>query len=124
MLSPLHPLQLAFGLTLWAVWFVLVYSVIGVACGSLGQRDHLPVNLGLVGFTVLVGGYLLWCAHRCRQHGRQLQARDQRDGLQVVDGRPYPAVFMATMAFGVNLLAGLATLLGGVPFLLFAPCLR
>lgn len=125
MLSPLHPLQLAFGLILWAIWFIVVYSAIGIACGLQALADNVWTNIGLMAFTLVVAGYLLWSAGRCRRAWREL-SEDGADpaAVQTVKGDQYPAVFIASLACGVNALAGFSTLLAGVSFLLFAPCIR
>lgn len=124
MFSPLHPLQLALGLLVWAVWFSVVYSVIGIACGMESLRNHTLVNVVLVAFTLLVAGYLLWCAYRCRKCWSALERSGESEAAESAPGPKYPAAFMASLAFGINALAGSSTLLVGLPLVLFLPCVR
>lgn len=126
MLSPFHPMQLAFGLLIWSAWFGIAYGGLSVACSvepPEWQRGSLNlVNIGLIIFTLIVGAWLLYAAYRCWRALKQLRQSPQSAAPKDA-GQRVPRRFIASLAVGVNLVAGLATLLVGGPLLVLAPCL-
>lgn len=111
-----HPLHLVLGLTLWFVWFCLVYAGLSVACAVAPPAPEAgpfnPVNAGLLLLTVLTTGLLAWAARACRQQARQLPA-----GAGAGRRR-----FVADAAAALYALAAVSTLLVGLPLLLLTPC--
>lgn len=74
LLHPTHPLQLAWGLLLWSVWFVLIYVVQALSCVSPAPHaaaHPTAVNTALlmigVGFTAV----MVWMMWRCLRASRQ-----------------------------------------------------
>lgn len=115
MLSPYHPMQMVLGLIIWAIWFVLVYAGLSLACEQVGLAagDSLSwVNLLLMTFTMLTCGLLLFLAHRTWRDAR----RDWRN--QSSAGR-----FIVRTAVTVDLVAALVTLAVGLPVVMLPPCL-
>ncbi len=109
--SPMHPLQLALGLIIWSVWFVLVYSVLSIGCAfaipehtvrSLNWLNLLLLLLTLIttAILVLLG---LWC----------WRAKTPPGDKQ----------FIAHVAAGLYWVAAVSTLAIGLPVLVLPPCL-
>lgn len=129
LLSPYHPLQLAWGLLIWSVYFIVMYGGLSVACSTAPpQADEGPftwVNFALLLLTLLTSALLLYQAHRCRRISRQSPSApasevDLRDAGS--DQLENFREFIATMAIGVNFFAGVVTLLVGAPVAMLAPC--
>lgn len=114
MMAPTHPLQLALGLIVWAVWFVALYGVLSVGCAlappdaDLGARTWL--NGLLAALTAITFGWLVWQVHRC--------GRDARAGI----GEPASRRFLSTLGAGVYAAAAVSTLMIGIPILGLPPC--
>ena len=128
MFSPHHPFQLVFGLLVWAFWFVAVYATMGITCALVegeGAGDRsFAIRAALGGFSLLLGGYLLYSAWVSYKKLKEI--RRERDGEA---GAPGPGAaptvgFLASLSLGVNVTAGLCVWLGGLAFLLVAPCVR
>ncbi|MCK0537377.1 hypothetical protein [Alcanivorax quisquiliarum] len=115
MSSPYHPMQLVFGLAIWAVWFVMIYAGLSIACEHLVEMEGGTlswVNLVLMAFTMLTCGLLLFLAHRTWRDARP-SWRDQSSA-----GR-----FIVRTAVMLNLVAALVTLAVGLPVVMLPPCL-
>lgn len=115
MSSPYHPMQLVFGLAIWAVWFVMIYAGLSLACEYVGsaESDSLSwINLVLMAFTMLTCGLLLFLAHRTWRDAR-LTWRDQRPASR----------FIVRTAVLLDLVAALVTLAVGLPAVMLPPCL-
>ncbi len=128
MLSPFHPMQLAWGLLVWAAWFAIIYGGMSVGC-NLGAPDPergptTLINLALLIFTIAVGLWLLYSSWGCWKAMKQIKSAPPVSRSQGAVQYSNPKRFIASLGFGVNLLAGLSTLLVGLPVLLLAPCLR
>lgn len=104
-------MQLAFGLIIWSLWFVLIYSVLSIACAFLIPENTLRSFNGLNGLlllltlvtTVLLGLLALRCWRAATPPG------DKH--------------FIARVAAGLYLVAAVSTLAVGLPVLVLPPCL-
>lgn len=116
MRSPYHPIQLVLGLTIWAVWFVVIYAGLSVMCQQqppgLEQGSLTSLNLVLMAFTMLTSGLLLFMAHR-----------NWRDAHRMWRGQPPARRFIVRVSVGLNLVAALITLAIGLPAVVLPPCL-
>lgn len=116
MLSPYHPLQLAFGLTVWALWFVVMYGFLSIACAvnpplvTLGAGTW--INATLLVLSLISVGLLLYLAHRYRQASRRNVGQETP-----------PRQFIVWLAIHLHLYAAVATAAVGVMVLFFPPCL-
>lgn len=114
MMAPTHPLQLALGLIVWAVWFVALYGGLSVGCAlappaaDLGARTWL--NGLLAALTAITFGWLAWQVRRC--------GRATRSGI----GEPSSRRFLSTLGAGVYAVAAVSTLVIGIPVLGLPPC--
>lgn len=111
MLAPVHPMQLVLGLTVWAVWFVIWYTVLSLACefapvetASVGWINGLLIIISLPFIAVL-----WYWARRCWRASR---APD-------VSG---PARFIGQVSAGAHGLAGFAVAFMILPGLALPPC--
>lgn len=111
MFAPTHPLHLVYGLLIWCVWFVLVYSALSLGCAfALPNNALSPVNwlnglmlaITLIN-TAILGLLAIYC----------WRARAQ-------PGDPY---FTARLAAGLYVTAAIATLAVGLPVLVLPPCI-
>lgn len=112
--SPYNPIHIPLGLTLWSLWFVLLYGGLSVGCALLpppleqGAWTWLNAALGLA--ALLTTALLLWLA-RLFQHAAR-RAPDE------------PAQrFVAHVSAGVHLIAAIATLFIALPIVSLPPCL-
>ncbi len=127
--SPYHPAQLALGLVIWSVYFVAVYSGLSIGCAlQAPDADNGPrnwLNLSLLVLTLLTAGWLLGQAYRC---WRTPASAHQPDSAERASREPGSGQltsfrkFIASVALGVNLVAGIATLAIGTPLIVLAPC--
>ncbi len=111
MFAPTHPLQLALGLIIWSVWFVLIYSVLSIGCAFAAPDNSLsPVNwlngllLALTLLTTTLLGFLAW---RCWR----------------APAPPGSHHFIARIAAGIYLASAISTLAIGLPVLALPPCI-
>lgn len=113
--SPFHPIHLFLGLAIWAVWFVALYGGLSVGCAvappASEEQAGTWINGAILGFALLVGGYLFWCAYRC--------LRASSDAIQHNDRL---RVFISRTAAAVYLVSAFASLALGVPGLVLPPC--
>jgi hypothetical protein len=112
-----HPLHLVLGLTLWFIWFCVVYGGLSVACAVAPPAPEAGpfnrVNAGLMVLTMLTIAVLAWAARRCR-----------RDAQQFPTGSPPGRKrFVADASAALYGLAAVSTLVVGLPLLLLPPCL-
>lgn len=118
MFAPDHIAQTVLGLLVWAIWFVVFYGGLSVACEvnppdvSLGAFTWLNAGLGLL--TLGTATLLIWFSSRClrmyRAEGRQQKNRSQNN-------------FVLSVATACHLMAAGAVLLGGLPVAALPPCL-
>ena len=111
MFAPTHPLQLALGLIIWSVWFVLIYSVLSIGCAFAPPDNSLsPLNwlnallLVLTLLTTVLLGLFAW---RCWRAPTPLGEHQ----------------FIARVAAGIYLVGAVSTLAIGLPVLVLPPCL-
>ncbi|MDI9817584.1 MULTISPECIES: hypothetical protein [unclassified Legionella] len=113
MLSPAHPLQLVFGLIIWSLWFVLMYTVLSVGCAvSSPPASSLTWLNGLLFLTTLIStASLLYLSYKSWR----------------ATNSPYPPGkmrrFIIWIGLGVNLIAAAATFSIGLMTLFLPPCL-
>ncbi len=111
MVAPTHPLQLALGLIIWSVWFVLVYALLSLGCAFTPVERSLSafnwLNGLLLAITLVTAALLVWFAVRC-----------WRAPTPVANRR-----FIARLAAGIYLVAVVATLAVAMPILVLPPCL-
>lgn len=105
-----HPLHLALGLGAWALWFTAAYGGVSVLCSMDPGVPRLPgawslaLGLACVG-TAAALGVLARASARAVRHAPDAPTR-----------------FIARLAAGLDLLAAVATLAGGLPLLWLPPC--
>lgn len=111
--SPDHPLQLALGLVLWSLWFVLIYGGLSVICAfaapPASQGPWNLANLLLGASTLPLFAFSGWLALRGWRAGR-------------VSDQSSPRRFVALTGAGIHLIGMLATLFVALPLLLLPPC--
>lgn len=128
--SPFHPMQIALGLIIWSVFFVVIYGGLSVGCSlsppPMEQGAFNWLNAILLLITLVTGVWLLYQARRCWRapahvaHNPAATEVDQREpGSGQLGQARHLIVYVAT---GVNLVAGLATLAVGAPLLVLVPC--
>jgi hypothetical protein len=94
------------GMIVWALWFVLVYSLTGIGCRA--GWNHSTLALALIGWLGWMG-YSSW---------RQAQAGASRGGQDALQRRRFMGMAMAWLA----VIAALGTLLTALPMLMLDPC--
>lgn len=113
LLCPCHPLQLALGLILWSLWFVLVYGGLSVICAfaepAATQGQWNLANLLLAASTLPLFALSGWLALRCWRAAGQI-------------GRTSVQRFVARTGAGIHLIGMLATLFVALPLLILPPC--
>ncbi len=111
-LSRTHPLHLILGLSVWAVWFVVLYGGLSVACKLAPPAPAAGalswINMLLLPLTLVVVALLAWAARWC------WQGHADSDSLKR---------FMARSAACLYLLSALATLAVALPTLFLPPCI-
>jgi hypothetical protein len=110
-----HPLHLALGLTLWLVWFAVVYGAQGAGCAVVQPAAQAgastPVNVLLGGLTLaFFAGFAAAAA---------LMARAAR--AQGKQGDP-GGRFVTRAATALYATAAASTLVVGLPVFLMPPC--
>jgi hypothetical protein len=113
MLSVTHPLQLVLGLIIWALWFVVIYGGLSVACEvappDVSSGAYTWINGSVLLLTLLTTGFLLVLATLCRRVAL-------RKG-------PGTIRFITGVAAGIYLASAVATLVIGLPVVALPPCL-
>lgn len=119
LLSATHPLQLLAGLSVWALWFVVVYGGLSVACSTASadataQRGVFSdINLLLAALTLATAFGLAGAALACGRVASRIDSAAE-GGV----GR-----FIACCASALYGVAALSTLFVGFPLLLLWPCI-
>lgn len=107
-----HPVHLVLGLTIWAIYFVVVYGGMSVGCEitavSNQQGPWTVVNAFVLLVTIAFTIPLVWLAWLCHQR---------------TPAEPTQARFMMRLAAVLYLLSAVATLLVGLPGAIYPPCL-
>lgn len=108
-----HPIHLVSGLTLWGLFFVVIYGGLSVACSIAPpdpERDMFTgINAGVGVVTLVTTLLLLWLAWASMQAGRKA-------GL----GRE---CYFAYISAGMFLFSACGTLFVGLPIAMLPPCL-
>lgn len=111
MFAPTHPLHLVYGLLIWCIWFVLIYSVLSLGCAfALPENTLSPINWLngiMLLLTLIITALLAGLANYCWR-------------ARAAPGNPH---FTARLAAGLYLVAAIATLAVGLPVLVLPPCL-
>lgn len=110
MTHPNHPMQLVWGLTIWAIWFVAVYGGLSVACAATDWQRESPLSLNnalLLLATIPTVLLLTWLMKRC------WRARQPAPGYRR---------FIAAVSAALYAASALATIAVAVPILLLPPC--
>ena len=114
--SPYHPIQLVLGLSIWAIWFVIIYAGLSVACErqpvGLEQGSLTSLNLVLMAFTMLTCGLLLFMAHRNWRRARRVWTE-----------LSHAQRFIVRLSVALDMVAALVTLAVGLPAVVLPPCL-
>lgn len=117
MLSTYHPIQLAFGLTVWILWFIAKYGALAFFCEQvpppIEQGFFTWINAALLIGSVAVTGLLLFWAHNC---WRAARAGNNQADAEI-------KLFIAWLGAGINLSGAVVTLSQGLLSLLLPPCL-
>ncbi len=131
MWSPGHVAQTVLGLTIWAIWFVLLYGGLSIACAvappdaDLGAYNWLNASLLLL--TVVTTALLCVLSLRCWRASLQAPGKDMGENTSQADSAGSgPAAshrFITRVAAACHLLAAVATLAIGLPALALPPCL-
>ncbi|MCL4184060.1 MAG: hypothetical protein KJ011_11490 [Burkholderiaceae bacterium] len=112
-----HPLQLVLGLSVWAVWFVVVYGGTSVACALApplaGPGAWNLVNGILLLFTLATLALLLRLAWRCRGASRNASSMPPNDARR----------FIAGLGAALYATAAVSTAFVALPLLVLPPCL-
>lgn len=130
MLSPYHPLQLVLGLIVWSVYFVVMYGGLSIVCAAsppdLERGPFTWINLVLLLVSLFTGLALLYEAYRCRRLSMQTSTASPDEIRKRCAGSGQLnefRKFIAPLAAGINLVAGIATLAVGAPVAVLAPCI-
>lgn len=107
-----HPLHLAIGLTVWFVYFIIVYGGMSVGCEISEARNSThPFNI-INGFVLLVTMAftipLAWLAWKCHR---------------ATPNKPTQGRFVLRLSAVLYAISALATLLVGLPGVIYPPCL-
>jgi len=112
-----HPLHLVLGLSVWAVWFTVLYGGQAVGCAvaapEVARGPWTWINGSLLLLTLATAALLGFAAWST------LRGAAQRQGDKESVKRER---FMATSAGVLYFTAAVSTLLVGVPLLLLPPC--
>lgn len=107
-----HPLQLVLGLTLWSLWFVVLYGGLSVACAAAppapGQGAMTGINLWLGLMTLATLGLLGWLVRFCLGAARRERGRSR---------------FLAALAAGLHLFSAAGVAVVALPLVALPPCL-
>lgn len=109
-----HPAHMVSGLVIWALWFVLMYAFLSVSCAVAPPAEALGritwINGILLVMTVLTILLLAAASVHCWRLRRSMtEASDHRR-------------FSVAVATSVYALSSVATLVVGLPVLVWPPC--
>jgi hypothetical protein len=113
---PVHPLHLVIGLTIWFLWFSLLYGGVALACVVAPPAPpHTVFNaisaagLAFTGATVLL---FAWAGYAAWRAGGAVQ-----EGPGAVRSR-----FVARLSAALYGVAAVSTVAVGLPLLVVPPC--
>lgn len=109
-----HPAHMVSGLVIWALWFVVVYAFLSISCAVAPPEETLGpvtwINAVLLLVTALTACVLMAASVRCWRLRRSMaEAAHHRR-------------FSVSVATSVYALSAFATLVVGLPVLLWPPC--
>lgn len=114
---PFHPVNLVLGLIIWALWFVVLYGGLSVACAFAPPQTEAGawtwINAVSLVLALIVSGYLLVCAYRCWKASSP---------SHVVEVEPLQTFTSKTSA-AVYLVSAFASLMLALPGVLLPPCI-
>ncbi|MCW8091521.1 hypothetical protein [Alteromonas sp. ASW11-130] len=107
-----HPWQYVAGWVIWAVWFVIAYGGLSVACQIAAPDPEQGlinwITVSSLTLTLIVVGYLVWCAVK---------------SWTLLRVSSLEAKFTLQIATAVYIFAALGTLAIGLSLLLIVPCI-
>ncbi len=109
-----NPLHLIFGLTIWGIWFVIMYSFLSIGCSISPISSSALNRINIILFcsmlmTLIILLYLMYiCWQTVKSHS------DKRSAL---------TAFILWVSLGSYLAAIVATFSIGIMVLFFPPCL-
>lgn len=113
LLTLTHPIHLVSGLTLWALFFVVIYAGLSVACSVAPpdpERDMFTgINVGVGVVTLVTTALLGWLAWASVTAGRRAALRRE--------------CYFAYVSAGMFLFSACGTLFVGLPIAMLPPCL-
>lgn len=115
MFTRMHPLLLVAGLVMWAIWFVLMYSILSIACNVAPPATYYSLNWlngFLLAITLITTAKLLYFAYYV----------STKKPLANVAPSPTKR-FINWIAVAVFIVAAVATSAIGIMTLFFPPCL-
>lgn len=113
MFAPCHLLQLALGLIIWSLYFVVLYAGLSLGCLYSATASGIGwANLLVLLFTLMVATGLLGLAWR-----------NWRWQKRFTQNARVSQIFVARLGAIVHLAAAFATLSVGAPALVLMPCL-
>ncbi|PFG53404.1 hypothetical protein ATG98_2511 [Marinobacter sp. LV10R520-4] len=114
--SPFHPVNLVLGLIIWALWFVLLYGGLSVACAFAPPDAEAGawtwVNAASLILAFIVAGYLLACAYGCWK----ASSPPHIAGAEAVNP------FISKISASVYLVSAFASLMLTMPGVFLPPC--
>lgn len=110
------PLHLMLGLVIWAVWFVLLYGGLSLACEfappAAEEGARTWVNLLMVALAIPVTAGLFYASYRCA-----------RVGLEAAPGMTSSTrAFIRKISVSVYLVSAAGALALAIPGLVLPPC--
>lgn len=115
MFTRMYPLLLVAGLVVWAVWFVLLYSILSIACNISPPATNHPwnwLNGALLVMTLITAAKLLYFAYYF----------SAKRSLAHVASSPTKH-FINWIIVAVFIVAAIATSAIGIMTLFFPPCI-
>lgn len=113
-----HPLHMAIGLTLWLVWFTLVYGGSAVACAAAAVPAEAGArnlwNAGLLVLTLLFVLGFGTAAWRCGRAAARLRGGG--------DAGHQRQCFFASVAAALYGVAAVSTAVVALPLAVLGPC--
>lgn len=109
-----HPIHLVLGLTVWAVWFVIIYSLLSIGCAGtpITASGSIWINIIILCFTLLVLIALVYFTTAYWQ--------TNKDHFRTSKG---VVRFIIWVSLGGYLIAIIALFSIGIMVLFFPPCL-
>lgn len=108
------------GMIVWAVWFVIVYSLTGIGCDAGWHRRAVPggnlLTLVMLASTLLALSIITWCAWRGFLRWRD--TAEAGDGIDNRQRRRFTGLVMGVL----SLIAAASTMMVAIPMLMLDPC--